>query len=281
MSRKHVMSQPLVSVVLTSYNYARYLRESIDSALGQTYPGVEVIVVDDGSADASCEIIRSYRDRITAIGQENGGQASAWNAGAALARGAWVIFLDSDDRLAPHAAHAVVSAAGRGRPVSKVHWPMRLIGEHGERLGVEIPGSPLPSGSRAGELIEFGFDRGPNLPSSGNAWSAGFLWEVLPMPEAGFRISADTFLLGLSPLFGETAAIRGCCSEYRCHPGNNGALGTPKDRAADIVQRSCLVFDRVSAELARRQCPADPRRWTQTNPEFVRNRRIAEGRAHA
>jgi glycosyltransferase involved in cell wall biosynthesis len=275
------MTQPLVSVVLSSYNYGSYLAESIESALNQTYSRVEVIVVDDGSTDASREIIRSYQDRITALYQENGGQASAWNAGAIVAHGAWVIFLDSDDRLAPHAARAIVSGAGDGRPPAKIHWPMRLIGERGEQLGIEIPGCALPSGSRLTELIEFGFDRGPNLPSSANAWSAGFLRQVLPMPESAFRISADTFLLGLSPLFGDTLALGRCCSEYRCHRSNNGARGTTRARAGDVVRRTRIVFGRVGVELAQRDCAVDPQQWEDTNPEFGRYRGLAEGTGDA
>jgi glycosyltransferase involved in cell wall biosynthesis len=269
------MYLPLISVVLSSYNYGDYLAESIESALRQTYSRVEVVVVDDGSTDASREVIGSYENTITAVYKDNGGQGSAWNAGAALARGAWVIFLDSDDRLAPHAAQAIVSGASRSRLASKIHWPMRLIGQHGEQMGIELPGTALPSGDRLAELIEFGFDRGPNLASSANAWSATFLRQVLPIPEPPFRIAADTFLLGLSPLFGDTLALDICCSEYRCHPGNNGARGTAQARAADVVWRTCVVFDHVSAELGRRGRAVDRRRWTKTNPAFVRYRRLA------
>ena len=69
----------------------------IDSALQQSYPYVEVIVVDDGSTDASLAIILSYNDRMIPILQANGGQAAAFNAGFARSRGDVVIFLDSDD----------------------------------------------------------------------------------------------------------------------------------------------------------------------------------------
>jgi glycosyltransferase involved in cell wall biosynthesis len=275
------MATPLVSVVLSSYNYGRYLAGSIESALRQTHSEVEVIVVDDGSTDASPEIIRSYRDAVTSVCKGNGGQASAWNTGAALARGAWVIFLDSDDRLAAHAAETVVARIGGGPSPSKVHWPMRLIGDRGEHLGVEIPDRPLPSGSRLAELIDFGFDRGPNLASSANAWSASFLRQVLPIPEPAFRIGADTFLLGLSPLFGNTLALDVCCSEYRCHQDNNGARGPACQRAADVVRRTEIVFDRVADELRRRGLGADPREWRNLNPEFVRYRSIAAGSGDA
>jgi glycosyltransferase involved in cell wall biosynthesis len=269
------MEKSLVSIVISSYNHGRYLAESIDSALRQNDANVEVIVVDDGSTDTSREIIRSYRSTICPIFQRNGGQASAWNTGAALARGSWVVFLDSDDRLVEHAAAAIV-ACGADRPApSKIHWRMRLIGERGEPMGIDIPDGPLPTGNRLPELLEFGFDRGPNLPSSANAWRASFLDRVLPIPEPPFRISADTFLLGLSPLFGDTAAVDAICSEYRSHQGNNGAKGSVQERAADVVRRSSLVFSFVGAELTRRGFVVDPSTWKKTNPVFVRYSRLA------
>src|ERR1700719_288784 len=88
----------LVSIIIPNYNYARYLRIAIDSALAQTYAPVEVIVVDDGSTDNSREVIESYGDRITPIIKTNGGHGSALNAGYAASRGEIVIFLDADDR---------------------------------------------------------------------------------------------------------------------------------------------------------------------------------------
>lgn len=62
---------PLVSIIINNYNYGRFLREAIDSALNQTYPHVEVIVVDDGSTDGSQEIITSYGDRVIPVLKEN------------------------------------------------------------------------------------------------------------------------------------------------------------------------------------------------------------------
>jgi len=67
------MNQPLVSIIINNYNYGRYLRSAIDSALGQTYFNTEIIVVDDGSTDNSPEIIKSYEERIKSILKPNGG----------------------------------------------------------------------------------------------------------------------------------------------------------------------------------------------------------------
>ena len=72
---------PLASIIITSYNYERFLPRAIDSALQQTYPSKEIIVVDDGSTDNSRHIINSYGDRIIPSFKENGGLNSATNAG--------------------------------------------------------------------------------------------------------------------------------------------------------------------------------------------------------
>jgi glycosyltransferase involved in cell wall biosynthesis len=80
------MFEPLVSVIVNNYNYARFLPDAIDSALRQTYGHVEVIVVDDGSTDESRVVIASYGNRIRAVLKRNGGQGSAFNAVRGRAR---------------------------------------------------------------------------------------------------------------------------------------------------------------------------------------------------
>src|SRR4051812_29781979 len=91
------VSSPKVSILINNYNYARYLRECIDSCLAQDYENLEIIVVDDGSKDDSVEIVRSYGDRVILVAKENGGQASAFDAGVAHSSGEILCFLDADD----------------------------------------------------------------------------------------------------------------------------------------------------------------------------------------
>lgn len=91
------MISPLVSVIIPTYNRAETVRRSIDSALEQTYRPIEVIVVDDGSIDATREVLESYGQRIHPVYQENGGPSVARNTGAAAANGEFIAFLDSDD----------------------------------------------------------------------------------------------------------------------------------------------------------------------------------------
>jgi glycosyltransferase involved in cell wall biosynthesis len=96
---------PLVSIIIPVYNKAPFVRETLESALGQTYPNVELVLVDDGSTDGSFEILKEYfakyPDKIQLIDQENQGVSVATNVGIAAAKGDYIQFLDADDLLSP------------------------------------------------------------------------------------------------------------------------------------------------------------------------------------
>ncbi len=96
------MSEPLVSVIIPSYNSAAYLPATLESVLGQDYSAVEVVVVDDGSTDDTEQVVHPYRSRIEYIRQENsGGPARPRNVGMEAARGELVALFDSDDVMLP------------------------------------------------------------------------------------------------------------------------------------------------------------------------------------
>ncbi len=110
--------RPRVSVVIPTYHAERTLGGAITGALTQTYPDVEVVVVDDGSTDRTAAIAHAYGDALTVLTQPNGGTAAARNAGAAAATGDLFVFCDADDVLLPTAVAEMVGAwqaAGGGR----------------------------------------------------------------------------------------------------------------------------------------------------------------------
>ena len=93
---------PLVSILIPSYNAAPWLGATLESALAQTWPQCEIIVVDDGSTDDSLALARSFEHRgVRVLAQRNAGAAAARNAALSASRGAWLQFLDADDLLAP------------------------------------------------------------------------------------------------------------------------------------------------------------------------------------
>lgn len=86
-----------ISVVIPTYNRKRLLLRAVESVLAQTFPAYEIIVVDDGSTDATREALRPYGKRIRYIYQEKSGVSAARNSGITTARGDWIALLDSDD----------------------------------------------------------------------------------------------------------------------------------------------------------------------------------------
>lgn len=95
------MSNPLVSIVIPTFNYGRYLGEAIESALGQTYSPVEVIVMDDGSTDNTPEVTASFGKRIRTIRDLNRGVYSTRQASLEHVGGEYFLNLDADNRLHP------------------------------------------------------------------------------------------------------------------------------------------------------------------------------------
>lgn len=99
------MDSELVSIIVPVYNVAPYLDRCLESIVSQTYTDMEIILVDDGSADGSgamCDAWRERDSRISVLHQPNGGLSAARNAGICLARGAFFMFADSDDVVAPN-----------------------------------------------------------------------------------------------------------------------------------------------------------------------------------
>ena len=103
-----------MSIVIPAYNAAAFVGEAVDSALAQTHPDTEVIVVDDSSTDETPAILAAYGDRIRVHRQSNAGVGGARNTGAGLATGDWVAFLDADDVWAPRKIEAQLDAVGDG-----------------------------------------------------------------------------------------------------------------------------------------------------------------------
>lgn len=91
------MTDPLISCIVPVFNGERYLQETLDSVLEQTYAAIELIVADDGSSDGTRAIVASYGQRVHYVRQQNAGHAAARNLGLGVARGAFVAFLDADD----------------------------------------------------------------------------------------------------------------------------------------------------------------------------------------
>lgn len=210
-----------VDIIVNNHNYGRFVRTAVESALAQDHPRVRVIVVDDGSTDDSREILQSYSEKIELVLKENGGQASALNAGFSRSKAPVVIFLDADDSLHSEAATRVATAFAADPRIVKVQYRMQEIDEGGSFTGRTKPPRhlPLPQGDVHRAEMVYPFDL-VWLPTSGNAFRADELRRIMPIPEQEFRASADWYLVHLTPLLGRVTSLEDVCASYRVH-GNN------------------------------------------------------------
>lgn len=217
---------PLATIVIVNYNYERFIAAAIDSALEQCYAPLEVIVVDDGSTDGSRKIIAAYGSRIRAILQENAGQGAAYNAGWRAARGAFVLFLDSDDVLEKEAMQKVVGAFEHSKAV-KVHFYLQQVDRELKPLGYLLPSYGFSSLDPRKQIAAYGYYVSP--PASGNAYRKTFLDEIMPITDAElYRQSADGYTTGLAGMAGEIVSIAEILGLYRVHGDNYGGEGGVK-----------------------------------------------------
>ena len=107
-------ARPLVSIIIPCYKQAHFLGDAIECALSQTYGHVEVVVVDDGSPDDPAAVVARY-PQVRFVQQANRGRSAARNAGLRASHGEYIVFLDSDDLLLPHALETGMQAFA-GRP---------------------------------------------------------------------------------------------------------------------------------------------------------------------
>jgi glycosyltransferase involved in cell wall biosynthesis len=143
-----VNMEPAVSVIIPTYNYARFLAEAVDSVLCQTFGDLEVIIVDDGSTDNTPDVVRPYLsdERIRYIRQENKGLSAARNTGIRAARGEFIALLDADDVWLPSKLEKQVHLIGESDDFGLVYCRGEFIGEKGEPLpGIDLPHKEQPT----------------------------------------------------------------------------------------------------------------------------------------
>lgn len=219
---------PLVSILINNYNYGSFVGEAIESALHQTYSNVEVIVVDDGSTDNSREIIKSYGDKIIPILKQNGGQASAFNAGFAASQGEIICFLDSDDVFQPSKVEEVVQGFLSNPDSNWCFHGLDFFGKNAEN-STQVNHKSFSSKCDLRADIQRGKLKNKlpiaGIATSGTCFKSSLLSQILPMPEE-IRITSDDYIkytaLGLS----EGLIISDNLASQRIH-GNNAYTFRP------------------------------------------------------
>ena len=142
---------PTVSIVMAAKNYARFLAVAIDSAQAQTWTDWEMVIVDDGSTDATPEVVRPYLadQRIRYYRSDRLGQSRAKNLGIGLTRGEYIAYLDADDAWLPTKLERQLALFRNDSRVGVVFCGRKIIDE----AGAEIPRAPEPAPPR-GMVLE-------------------------------------------------------------------------------------------------------------------------------
>jgi glycosyltransferase involved in cell wall biosynthesis len=223
------MSQPQVSVVIPSYNCARYLPEAIDSVLAQTYQNFEIIVIDDGSTDETAAVLRRYGLPVRVVYQHNQGVAQARNHGIRQARGEWIAFLDADDVLLPHKLAAQLTVAAAHPDAGMIHSGWNRVDAEGRVIMPVEPWHQVP------ELtLESWLRWKPVLPSA-------MLFRRQWLEQTGgfdprFPPAEDTELvLRLSCLGCRAAWLRQITVNYRQHDASAMHKGLPQAKSLSAV----------------------------------------------
>lgn len=230
---------PRFSVIVTCYNYGKYVEAAVLSALGQSYPHVEVVAVNDGSQDDSLEVLSRFGSRITLIDQPNQGSIAAYNRGFAESTGDVIVLLDADDLLEPDALASV--AAVWSDAVAKVQWDLRIIDARGRDLGRKFCNFDASyDAARVRESFRrTGTYRWP--VSVGNAYARRLAQAVFPLSA---EHGPDGALNTVAPVYGEVATIARTLASYRVH-GKNLWSNTGSD-----LQRLPERIRQRSAEVA-------------------------------
>ena len=230
-----------VSIIVVNYNMARFVATAIESALDQTHPHVEVIVVDDGSEDESRDIISSYAKRIRILFLDmNTGQAAALARAWPLARHPVIVFLDADDSLLPNAAETL---AGVFTPTTaRVQFCLQTIDDSGLPLDHVSPKFPasLDTATIRSELLRTGAS--PAAQGSGNAYAKWMLERI--EEENGFatparkRMAMDAALEVNAAFLGEVVTLREPLGCYRIHDANvTGHLNVSPSRFIRTIDK--------------------------------------------
>jgi glycosyltransferase involved in cell wall biosynthesis len=247
--------QPLVSIVITNYNYARYLREAVDSAVNQTYTNTEVIVVDDGSTDDSRRLIESYTDKIIPVYKQNGGQASAFNKGFAVSKGEILCLLDADDVFLPQKVEESVQAFKNNPNAVVVYHKTQNIDQNGKVSSKPWPPFKSIKGNILNQVVKTG-SWWPFPPTTALSFSRNFLCKVMDVPEGKEKqgLWVDCYLADLAPFLGEVVGIDQVLSYYRIHGSNHWSNQTSifeQQRQQDLLKHQEFRVQELNTNLQR------------------------------
>jgi glycosyltransferase involved in cell wall biosynthesis len=215
-----------VSIVIPAYNHARFLARAVDSVLAQTYPDLELIVLDDGSTDDTRAVLKSYGARLRWESQSNMGQAATLNKGWSMAAGVLLGYLSADDALLPDAVRQAVECLERHRDAVMVYPDFYQVDEEENRLRAVR----TPEFSYADMLCKGICAPGPGALFRRSAFARAGGWDP-----ALRRIPDFEFWLRLG-LQGRFQRVPEVLAAYRVHPGAQSFSAVDEPRADELVR---------------------------------------------
>ena len=214
------MSRPFISVLVDTYNHERFIEQALNSVLEQDLPAseMEILVVDDGSTDATAEILHKYEPRVRILRKPNGGQASAFNHGIPECSGEIVAFLDGDDWWAPNKLSAVADGFAQNAEVGLIGHSITEVLEDDVRRTELVRESPrFRIDSLSGAQV---FTRRKSfLGTSRLACRSEVLRRIGPAPE-DLIVEADEFLFTMGAVYSEVLLLREALTFYRVQGQN-------------------------------------------------------------
>jgi glycosyltransferase involved in cell wall biosynthesis len=212
----------LVSVLIDTYNHEKFIETAIRSVLAQEDVGqatIEIIVVDDGSADGTRKAIEGFGDRVKYFYKPNGGQASAFNLGIPLCRGEIICFLDGDDWWHPKKVRMVLDAFSRNEALVAVGHSIIEVDEasgNDFRVG---PENEVLVNFRSPEAVELFHSTACCLGTSRLSVRRSAALALLSVPER-LVFEADEYLFTLLPTLGQVVVLPEALTFYRIHQNN-------------------------------------------------------------
>ncbi|NBB63341.1 glycosyltransferase [Pseudomonas sp. ODNR1LW] len=202
-----------ISVLINNFNYGRFLKACVDSALGQAHADFEVVVVDDGSTDESREIIDGYGNRIVPVLKANGGQASSFNAGFAHATGEIICLLDADDAFLAGKLERIAALYAD----DALDWCFDRVTTDEDAITPEtLQLTPI---DKREAMRRGGFPSLP-VPTSGLSFRRRVLQQILPMPVAQDVVLSDNYLKFAAAYLGRGVIINTPLTFQRIHTQN-------------------------------------------------------------
>ena len=210
----------LVSILIGNYNYGRFIAESINSALTQTYSDIEVIVVDDGSTDESRSVIDGFGTRIRKIYGPNRGHAEVFNTGVEAAKGEIVCMLDSDDFFYPKKVERIVELYREHSEAMYVFHALNQIDPEGKVIRPEPADTqPKEIGSRRARYFHA-------PPTTGTTYKRELLQTFFPIPKPAY-MGADNFTKFAAMSTAKGFYTPDVLGVIRLHGSNHGSMGMP------------------------------------------------------